>query len=233
MDMQAFTLIGVGLYTVPEASRLTGVSQPRIRRWLRGYAYKSGDQTAKSEPVWQAQLPIIDKSLALGFLDLMEVRFVNAFREHGVGWKEIRMAATEARRLFKQNHPFAAKRFLTDGKKIFADIVEETGEKRLLQLSRSQYAFRQVISPSLHAGLDFSADTELVERWWPLGKRRPIVIDPDRAFGQAIVHREGVPTAVLANALRVEKSVNRVAALYDVESRVVRSAVRFEEKLAA
>jgi hypothetical protein len=30
-----------GIYTVPEAARLTGVSTGRIRRWLRGYRYTS------------------------------------------------------------------------------------------------------------------------------------------------------------------------------------------------
>jgi len=29
-------LLKTGIYTLPEASRLTGVSPRRIRRWLRG-----------------------------------------------------------------------------------------------------------------------------------------------------------------------------------------------------
>ena len=34
-------LVGVGLYTVPEAARLTKVPSPTIRRWLFGYRTES------------------------------------------------------------------------------------------------------------------------------------------------------------------------------------------------
>jgi hypothetical protein len=70
-------------YTVPEAVRLSGIPQVRLRRWLRGYTYATGEGRAASPSLWQRQLPHIDGTLGLGFLDLMEVRFVDAFRKAG------------------------------------------------------------------------------------------------------------------------------------------------------
>jgi hypothetical protein len=66
----ADSLLGIGLYTVPEAAHLTVIPQARLRRWLQGYTYRRGDQPSASEPTWQRQLPEIDGTLGLGFLDL-------------------------------------------------------------------------------------------------------------------------------------------------------------------
>src|SRR3546814_15438946 len=55
-------------------------------------------------------------------------------------------------------------------------------------------------------GIEFSPNDAPV-RWWPMGKRSHIVIDPLRAFGQPITNGEGVPTTILAEAVVAEGSV--------------------------
>lgn len=227
------TLIGVGLYTVPEASRLTGVSQGRIRRWLLGYKFESSGKTRHSPALWTPQLPKIDGRLGLGFLDLIEVQFIDALRDHSVSWKTIRIAAQRARELFDHDHPFATRRFLfrTDGRKIFADLYREKREKSLLDLSANQFAFERIMGPSLVAAIDF--DENQAERWWPLGRHKQVVIDPKRSFGQPIVNEGGVPTVVLADAYRAERSIKRVVAWFDIGKAAVRDAVEYERKLAA
>jgi len=81
-----------GIYTVPEAARLTKVASPRIRRWLSGYTFLSGSREHVSPPVWRGQLQPVNGALALGFLDLMEIRAVDAFLRAGVSWKTLREA---------------------------------------------------------------------------------------------------------------------------------------------
>ena len=76
-ETRDFSLVGIGLYTVAEASRLTGIAQGRLRSWLRGYTYRAREARTTSAPVWQRQVPEIDGALGLGFLDLMEARFVD------------------------------------------------------------------------------------------------------------------------------------------------------------
>jgi uncharacterized protein (DUF433 family) len=217
---------------VGEASRLTGIAPPRLRRWLRGYTYRAGDGgVATSMPVWQRQLPDIDGALGLGFLDLIEARFVDAFRKADVPWPVIRRCAEQARDLIGSDHPFSSRRFRTDGRTIFAEVADQTGEKQLLDLARSQFAFARVIGPSLYAGIEFSEE-DMPARWWPLGEDAPVVIDPARAFGQPIVSDAGIPTVTLADAVTAEGSIAKVARLYQVEPRSVRAALRFERRLA-
>lgn len=54
-----------------------------------------------------------------------------------------------------------------------------------------------------------------------------------RAFGQPIAADYGVPTRVLAEAVKAEGSEKRVSALFEVSSEAVRDAVSFEEALLA
>lgn len=225
-------LIGGGIYTVPEAGRLTGVHPTAIRRWLRGYAYHSSNEVRVSVPVWQKQLPAINERLALGFLDLIEVRFVNAFRQQGVSWNAIRRAAERAKKLFDHDHPFCSQSFTTDGRTIFAEVLHETGEKAFLDVVNNQFAFKKVLSPYL-VGLDFDEQNRIARRWWPMGHNRRVVLDPLRQFGQPIVATEGVPTSVLSRAFRVERSMTAVASWYEVSTKSVRDAVAFERQIAA
>jgi uncharacterized protein (DUF433 family) len=225
------SLIGIGLYTVAEASRLTAISQGRLGRWLRGYTYRAGDARAISEPVWHRQVPDIDGTVGLGFLDLMEARFVDAFRKANVPWPVIRRCAEHARELIGSDHPFSSQRFRTDGRTIFAEVIDRAGERQLLDLAKSQLAFGRVIGPSLYAGIEFS-NRHMPARWWPLGQQTPVVIDPARSFGQPIVSDSGVPTSTLADAVAAEGSVAQVARLFRVKPRSVRAALRFERRLA-
>jgi len=226
------TLVGIGLYTVPEAARLSGVPHQTIRRWMLGY--RTGrDETARDQPpVWHGQVPRIDGTVGLGFLDLMELRFVRAFRRHGVSMTVIRQTAERAQDIFQRDHPFTRARFLTDGRSIFAETVEETGETKLLNLARSQYAFQDVIKPSLYKSVQFSDDGDAVT-WFPLWPKKQVLLDPRRSFGRPIVTHGGVPTEALAQAVAAEGSEQRVARWYDVPVEAVKAAVAFERDLAA
>jgi uncharacterized protein (DUF433 family) len=230
-ETKDFSLLGIGLYTVAEASVLTGIPQGRLRRWLHGYTYRVGKARATSEPVWRRQVPEIDGTLGLGFLDLMEARFVDAFRAASVPWRVIRLCAERAREVTGSDHPFSSRRFRTDGRTVFAEVVDQAGEKQLLDLVKNQLAFARVIGPSLYAGIEFSVD-DVPARWWPMGKQGTVVVDPTRSFGQPIVSDGGVPTTVLADAVAAEGSIAKVALLFRLPQHSVRAALRFEKRLA-
>ena len=99
-------LLRTGIYTVSEASRLTAVSPQRIRRWLRGYEFKVKHGRHRSPAVWNSQLKPIDCALALGFLDLLEVRAIDGFISAGISWKTLRQVHDEARKWVGHAHPF-------------------------------------------------------------------------------------------------------------------------------
>ncbi len=224
-------LIGLGIYSVPEAGRLTGIKSRTIRRWLRGYSYKVGDELHHSSEVVLADLRQTKEAFALSFRDLIEVRFVQAFRRHGVSWKTLRAASCLGQKMLQTTHPFSTKAFRTDGKKIFAELADGSRDPKLLDLLDNQYVFREILAPHLYSGLERSPDDEVL-RWWPMNRTGLVVLDPGRSFGQPIINEEGVSTWVLAKAFEAEESINRVAGWFDVKPASVRAAVTFENRLA-
>jgi uncharacterized protein (DUF433 family) len=220
-------LLGQGIYDVTEAARLTGVSRRRIVRWMQGYDFVvRGGSKHHSDPVWGGDLAPIDGTYALSFRDLIEVRFIDGFRRAGVSWPTIRRAAREACDLLKTKHPFATRRFRTDGRAIYAQL-----EAKLLELGRRQFAFQEVVDPSLFVGLEYRDDQ--LARWRPHEGRKLIVLDPARSFGRPIADRSGVPTFALAAALAAEGvgQAARVARWFDVTTAEVDAAAAYERFL--
>lgn len=124
------------------------------------------------------------------------------------------------------------KRFLTDGRRIFAEVVEGIDEPGLLDLVRSQYAFHRAIKPTLYASVEYSELDEAL-RWFPMWPKQQVLLDPKRSFGRPIVAQGGVPTETLAMAVEVEGSTERVARWFGVPRAAVRAAVDFELEIAA
>src|ERR1041385_6997737 len=165
MTTSTITYLNVGIYSIPEASRLTGVSRERIRRWLRGY--HSNLRGKNYSPLWKSQLPTIDGKAALGFLDLIEIKFVGAFLDRGVTWPMIHRVRKKAAELYPDtDHPFCTKQFMTDGQQVFIAVHRETGEESLIEIASDQHVFAEITRPFLKQ-LEFKQ--KMLERWWPLG----------------------------------------------------------------
>ncbi|WP_179403007.1 DUF433 domain-containing protein [Burkholderia guangdongensis] len=225
-------LTGVGLYTFHEAARLTKIPLRDLRRWLSGYSYrdKKHEAPVAVPALWETEFD--DQVDGISFHDLLEVRFVRAFRQHGVSLQTIRLASQRARELFDTNYPFTSRKFRTDGRTIFASAMEETGETELLDLVRRQYAFRKIIEPSLYSGIEFGRD-QVAARWYPTLRSKAVVLDPEIAFGKPIVTDGAVRTSILYDAFAVEGDKNFVARLYEVPVAAVDAAIAFEESLIA
>lgn len=231
MSESVSNLVGIGLYTVSEASRLTGAPAQSIRRWLFGYTFqRRGGQDRSMPAVWHGDLRNIDKIKALSFLDLMEVRMVHAFRKHCVSWPAIREAAAEACERFNSPHPFTLKKFSTDGNRVFADLKEK-GSVKLYDLNRKSYVMKPIVDKTLFAGIEFEHGQ--AARWFPDFARGAVVLDPERAFGRPILAQEGVPTEIISKAAVVEGSVEVAARWYEVPISAVNAAIAFENRLAA
>ncbi|ESX09647.1 MULTISPECIES: hypothetical protein [unclassified Mesorhizobium] len=179
-------------------------------------------------PLWSSQWPIIDNHLEIGFRDLIELRFVKAFTGAGVGLLAVRNCIEYARECVNDERPFSTRRFQTDGRTIFLEGIERSGETKLLDLKRRQYVFRQVIERTFK---DLDIEDDAVARWRPFNGKQSIVIDPHRSFGQPIASKYGVPTVALAQAVEAEGFVEKVARLFDVSATAVRDAMKFEESL--
>ncbi|QCO07293.1 hypothetical protein [Azospirillum argentinense] len=86
------SLLTCGIYSVPEASRLTGVSTGRIRRWA----------TAAGQPLWTPALPDQDGKSAITFHEMLEAAAVALLLDGAghtlAGFRDLHAAVPSAHR---------------------------------------------------------------------------------------------------------------------------------------
>jgi uncharacterized protein (DUF433 family) len=120
------------------------------------------------------------------------------------------------------------KQFSTDGSRIFARAESEAGgDAHMIDLAQRQHVFAEITTPFIKQ-LEYSASGDLL-RWYPMGKERPVVLDPRLSFGAPIIKGHGVPTA----ALQAGESENSIAEWYELPHDAVHAALEYERSLAA
>lgn len=222
--MSTNDLIGIGLYTPADAQRLIAVPSSKIIRWLRGH----NAHGKHYDPLWLPQVNLDDGAVYLGFRDLMELRTAHQFISAGVSPQMVRKAIREAKRFVEDERPLSTTQFKTDGLTVFLEIAGEENDTRLLDLFKKQYAFKKIIERSLK---DVEFEGISPSKWWVGTKRKGIVIDPERSFGQPIDDETGVPTSVLASAAGAEGSIEAAARRWCVPTSAVKRSVEFEHSI--
>lgn len=222
--MDRSELLGIGLYTPADAGCLIAVPAQRLRRWLRGHTTARG----RYEALWKPQVDLEDGHVYLGFRDLMEARVADAFIRRGLSAQKVRRAIVVAGEIMGVDRPLSTSRFRTDGRSVFLQMRDEDGADRIVDVLRRQYAFRDVIEPSLKT-VDFDSSGAPTQ-WWPAGRRAGIVVDPDRSFEQPIDHDTSIPTAALATAVAAEGSIDAASRAWGVPATAFRRALAFERK---
>lgn len=212
--------LGTGIYTYAEAAHLLRTSARSVRQWAEGYTYAWKGEPRLVRPVLQ-RLP--GKPRVITFLDLMELFLVKQYRDAGVRLQEIRQASQYLAQEFRTPYPLAFKRLLTDGKQLLMKVGDQ-----YRNVVSQQQVFKFV--EHFFKDVDFNEE-ELAERWWPLGHKHAVVIDPHWAFGAPIVAHYGTRTDVLyATYVAEGENLRAVADWYGVSVESVQDAVEFERK---
>jgi uncharacterized protein (DUF433 family) len=214
-----------GFYTASEAARLLGISNARVvADWLRGRSAKGPVVLRQYQPIGSAQ--------ELGFLDLIEVRFIDHFRKRGYSLQSLRKAAEVARDELGTQHPFAlyGVRFIGERKNLFLKVAKDIGDTKLLNLVTKQYAMYEVLEAVLEKGLTYDPTSGLATRWRPKEKEFPrVVVDPTMAYGQPALEAPRLPTAAIFDAWTAEGGdYAAIADWFEIDESLAREAVEFE-----
>lgn len=218
-----------GFYTVREAARLLNMPNAGvIAAWLKG-------RGRNGAPVIRRQYAPIGNAQELGFLDLIEVRFIEHFRKLGYSLQSLRKAAETARDELKCEHPFAlyGAKFVAERKNIFLTVARNERDSKLLNLVTKQYAMYAVLEDVLSRGLSFDPTSGLAERWRPRDREFPhVIIDPRVAYGQPIIEPVGVPTDSIFATWNAEGGDFKVVAdWFEIDELTAKEAVEFELSL--
>lgn len=213
-----------GLYTVSMAARLVAAQKSKVRSWVEGYA------SSHAQPIIQRELPKVGGKTVLGFLDLIETAFIRHFTALGYSPQTIRKVADKLRQKHSVDHPFAmGKRFRADGKSIFEEIVDEDGERALVNVMSDQFMIVPAIEPSLFDQILYVDD--IARKWTPLPNTPRVIIDPLVAFGKPTLRERGIPTELLYHDFLLVGDAEEVADEYRIDTKDVEEAVAFELEL--
>jgi len=218
------SLIDSGIYSIGQASRLLKIPTTNLRFWI------CGRRNMQSAPIIKTEIAPIEYQIALSFVNLIEVRFIHAFNKYGVSVRSIRYMAEEAKRVLNHPHPFATEMmFRTDGKKIFIETAEATGDKKLYDLKGRNWGMYQVLTEALKSDVVYGP-SGLASGWYPRKETSPdILIHPKIAFGQPVLEESGVPIEALYEAFVAEgEDYDAVARWFDVPKKQVKEAVNFQ-----
>lgn len=212
-----------GIYTYSDVSRLLGMSQSRIKGFIKGHKYKGKPE--RKPVVLNAKNFIFDNKEYFTFLDLIELKFIQHFLNQGLKRNDIIRAYHKIKEEFKLQHPFATT-CVSDRKTIFLD------NKHVLLNPRDQQLWiRELSKSSLLDGIDFEND--LAVRWYPNKKFPEIVVDPCFKYGKPILKKQNIKTETLYKAyLAEDENVAAVSSWFEIPENLIIKAVQFEQGLA-
>src|SRR5690606_10394220 len=157
-----------------EIAQILRVPYRKVYTWM--HKYWDGKLGAEYETKYSWQM---EGTRAVSFHTLIEFYVMMRFSESGVKPRQVLQAHSDLSKLFKTPFPFAKKEVLdsisTDSKNIYFDIEGVT-----MTLNGTKQ-FNLDIIKLFFINLDFGAD-DLASRYWPLGKDKTIVVDPQRKF---------------------------------------------------
>ncbi len=223
------------IYNPTFAGQLVNLSPGRVKRWLQGYEYKftSGTQNVIKHGQKGPVLKRSDSDIPAfaSFLDIIDLLFVKQLLEHGISLQKIRSAFIEAENILGGHH-FAQKNFFTDGKSIYLK-VKNKADALLELLSGGQWVIADFIKELVHQ-IEFDRPTGFARRWFPLGQKGLIVLDPFISFGKPTLIKKNIPTENIFDCyLGEDKSIINVSHWFNIDPDEVKAAVTFELSLKA
>lgn len=223
--------LGEGVYTIPDAAHILNLNASKVRRWVNGYWKVMTENKIHLQPL-NLHMWGTSKDRAFNFYTLVEINSVMAFREMGISFPRIRQARNELSKRFNTEFPFASHELLCDGKRIMVALKDCEVGAALTLGAKGETVFQKIIEPFCQK-LDFNKDTELAERYWPLGRNCSIVVDPHHGFGRPTIQGSNIATETIFNFIRAGESKQTLSDMYDISMEQISDVVRFESKEAA
>lgn len=213
------------LYGFADADRIAGVSRGTAKRWLAGYSYTRIDGTRASQPPVTPGRP--EPVAGVSFTDLVELVAIGALKKHEFTVPTIRKIVQNCQDLFGEMYPLSTEVFKVGGRDVF---VSRDSVLHDVLHRRGEMAWDEILGPFLDT-LDYR--DAFAYRWWPLGRAKPVVVDPSFGFGLPVIVGSGVRTEIIRERVEVGDSYQQIAYDFNVGLAEIESAIQFELQRAA
>lgn len=213
-------------YAIAEAAYLTGVPKATLRTWFCGWpaGKKRSAQSAVIEPDRGAADP-----LTLSFFNVVEARFLAAYRNLGVPMQRVRLALSYVKANMEGvDRPLLARTFETDGRSLFVEFVGDMEAPQLLDVTAAGQLVWPEAVRSYFKSIDFDLSGYPVRVW--LDSAHAIFVDPTVAWGLPAIAETGHRTEIIFERFDAGEDVEEIAEDFTLDPRVVQGALRWEQQ---
>lgn len=209
------------LYTIAEAAHLIKVHPITVRRWCFGYNRPEGNVP----PILgeKERVPLVS------FLDLAEIIVASSFRRNRLPLPRIRMAHDFAQEQWGLDYPFASLKLEALGGHVMHLFDEQKPGVSLATLDTKlqQWTLPGLVKETLRT---FDYDKlELAERWYPIGKTVPIVVDPRYSAGLPTILKRRVTIETIRNRFQAGYSIPFISVDLKLRRELVEEAIRWDK----
>lgn len=207
-------------YRPAEAAGIIGMPVPTLRTWFRGW---SG-----GKPPVLATDRGTDGPLTLSFFNVVEARFLDAYRRRGVSMQRVRRALNfVSEHLPGFERPLLKPEFETDGRTLFIELQEAGKTPMLLDATGGgQLVWPEAVREHFQS-LVFD-DRGDPSRLW-LDDRRSVMLDPRFGWGLPVIAESGVRTDVLFERFEAGESFDAIAEDFSLNTSDVETGVAWEQ----
>jgi uncharacterized protein (DUF433 family) len=213
--------IGIGIYTASEIANILRVPKQKVHRWIDVYWDGKLADNHSGNYSWKT-----GNSKAVGFLTLIEFYVMMELSERGVKPAKVIKAHKKLSEIHQNNFPFALKAVLeglkTDGSHVY---YKDAGQ--ILSLDGSDQLNLDFIR-LFFKNLEFDSDN-IASRFWPLGKKNSIILDPERKFGHPLINDHNIYPETIYQHYKAGDPVEYLADIYSLSVKQINDALEFCE----
>ena len=219
MDFENNLEIGIGVYTTSEISNILRLPYSKVHRWINKYWDGELGREYENRYSWS-----INNSKAVSFHTLIEFYVMMGFAEAGVKTRKVLKAHKELSKMYDSAFPFALKDVLmnikTDGKTIY--LNSKLGTISLDGTKQFNLNFINLFFKNL----EFNSN-EMASRFWPIGKEKSIIVDPERKFGHPVVDGRNIYPETIFKNFKGGDSKKYLAYVYDLTEEQIDHALEY------
>ena len=209
--------IGGGIFTISDLSEILRIPKSRARYWFNTYV--------------REELPAItnyrynfnsDQGLYVNFKSLLQLYVFEELKKEGFQKKSILNAYSTLSQTLNTKYPFATNKILIAGKSI---LLELDNDHIIDANSTKQFNLVKVLTPYLRK-IQFDTSGNAI-RFYPLGKRNSIVVDPKVQFGTPVISGTRIDIRTIFDSYQAGDSKDLISKIYDLTVDQINDAIEF------
>ena len=214
------------MYSFSEAAKLAEVSVTTVKNWLFGYAVRGRE----IPPMMPSR-----NTAMVSFLQMIEIMVAGRFRKSASGSKPVplrvvRDAYSNAQQIFGIEYPFAHMRLASISGHIIHYLESDAPASSFQALDLpEQWTLPGLLKDTIDQ-IDY--DHNLASRWYPIGKKVPIVVDPRVSTGLPVIAGRGVTVQAIRNRFKAGLRIDFIANDFELDRDLVEIALQYWERVA-